>query len=303
MPEESRGFLRGLFSRDRGRDKSRDKSRDLGPDTGRDNDGDKSRDRSRDSGRDKPAVEELTVSQATVGLCFDFERGISFINEFLSDAGLKHILTILKRHGLHATFNCPAKLCETVPDYLTGLVERGHEICILGHAGETPKELTDDAIKQLLFSCRTAFAKLGLRPIGFRSPHSGWDDRLGPELLKQGFRYSAEHDHAKHPYILLRNARPLVRIPVTTTDRGLIKREEIVQETLAKHHRRLRQAIQDRHFVAVCFHPWILAETKDRMQHWEVWLETAMKCGVRLGPLADVLPNAKPESQEGSPPA
>jgi hypothetical protein len=87
LPEESRGFLRGLFSRDRGRDKSRDKSRDLGPDTGRDNDGDKSRDRSRDSGRDKPAVEEPDRVAGDGRARFDFERGISFINEFLSAPG------------------------------------------------------------------------------------------------------------------------------------------------------------------------------------------------------------------------
>ena len=44
------------------------------------------------------------------------------------------------------------------------------------------------------------------------------------------------------------------------------------------------------HFVAIAFHPWILAEEPDRMPHWEEWLDGAVNAGARVGALEDLLP-------------
>ncbi|MFH1419198.1 MAG: polysaccharide deacetylase family protein [Planctomycetota bacterium] len=235
-----------------------------------------------ESGPQAPAVRE-----ARVGLCFDYERGVDFVSESLSDHGMRHILKVLKRYGLRATFNCPAKLCELAPRHLNALADAGHEIAVLGFAGESVHELADDALKQLVYACRNAFAQLGHQPIGFRAPHGHWDERLSDELARQKFRYSAEHDHARHPYVLAQGTPPLLRVPVCTDDRGLLRREATVRRTMAKHHRRLRRAIQRRHFVSVCFHPWILVEEKERMLHWEEWVETAVTSRVIIGSLSD----------------
>jgi peptidoglycan/xylan/chitin deacetylase (PgdA/CDA1 family) len=246
-------------------------------------------------GRKKQAAvaavgQEVPVSQPTVGLCFNFERGVAYDSEYLSDIGLEHVLKTLQRHNLRATFNCPAKLCEISLDRVKAIANAGHEIAVLGYADESPRELTDDGIKQLVFTCRNIFIKSGLRPMGFVAPHSGWDERLGAELARQHFRYSAEHDHARQPYVIAAGPPPLLRIPITTDDRGLIHSEHTVDKTISKHHRRLRQAADDKHFVAICFHPWILAEEEARMQHWEEWLQTAIRLGMKIGRLAEVLP-------------
>jgi hypothetical protein len=79
-------------------------------------------------------------------------------------------------------------------------------------------------------------------------------------------------------------------MPLYTDDRGLRHREKTFNRTVSKHHRLLRRAITGRHFVAVCFHPWLLIEEKHRMDHWEEWLETAVKAKVKIGALEDALP-------------
>ncbi|MBN2561843.1 MAG: polysaccharide deacetylase family protein [Phycisphaerae bacterium] len=244
----------------------------------------------RKKGLVEPIREELPISQPTIGLCFDYERGLAYDSEYLSDVGLDQVMKTLDRHGLRATFNCPAKLCETAPNKLKLIVEAGHELAVLGYADESPHDLADDALKQMVYTCRNAFLNRGYQPIGFRSPHSRWDERLPAELVRQRFVYNAEHEHARHPYILLPGDPPLVRIPVRTDDRALRSRKEKRELAVSKHHRVVRKAIQDRHFVTIGFHPWILAENVERMRHWEEWLETAIRSGAKVLALEDILP-------------
>jgi peptidoglycan/xylan/chitin deacetylase (PgdA/CDA1 family) len=229
------------------------------------------------------------VSKTTVGLCFDFSRGIGFESIELSDTGLKHVLGILRGRGLTATFFCPAKLCETAPQCLDWIAREGHEIGCLGYGDEKPSDLTDEAIVQILRGCRGAFERRGLKPIGYRYPHSEWDDRLCAPLLQQRFRYNAHHDHAKHPYVLRPGEPGLVRVPICTDDRGLRRREETYNEVISKHHRQLRKAIARGNFVSICFHPWILVEAMERMSHWEEWVDGAVKSGAAVGGIGKVL--------------
>jgi peptidoglycan/xylan/chitin deacetylase (PgdA/CDA1 family) len=243
------------------------------------------------------AGQEVPVAVPTVGLCFNYQRGVTFDSVYLSDVGLETVLKTLARHNLKATFNCPAKVCELAPARVKMIADAGHEVAALGYADESCREMDDDALKQLIYTCRNAFAKLNLRPLGFGSPGSTGDERLCRELSKQRFRYSVEHDHAKQPYVVEPGPPPIIRMPVSTDDRGLLRSEGTVDKTIAKHYRRLRRAVEERHFVSVCFHPWILAEEKDRMQHWEEWLQTAIKLGARISPLKDVLPPEQPADE------
>jgi len=250
-----------------------------------------------------PPREELPLNAPTIGLCFDFPHGIDYTSKYLSEEGLNCVLKTLKAHGLRATFHCPAKLCETAEDQVTRIAESGHEIGVLGYADESPAELTDDALKQLVFSCRSAFAKLGLSPVGFRTARSQWDERLGPELARQRFLYSAEHDHAKRLYVLVPGTPPLVRVPIHTDDRGLRRSENTYDATVSKHLRLARKAVQEPRFVSVCFHPWILAEDMQRMEHWESWLKLGLKAGAKLLALEDALKDALPADWRGQPTA
>lgn len=248
-----------------------------------------------------PSGVEQTVDRPTIGLCFNFQRGLIYESEYLFDVGMQTILKTLHEYRLRATFHCPAKLCDVGPDHLAKIAEAGHEIAVLGFADEKPSELTEDALKQLVFSCRSAFARRGYHPVGFRSPHSETDMRLCAELARQNFLYNSEHDHAKHPYVLIDGSPPLMRIPIYTDDRGLRRSEDTYDATVSKHYRVLRKAVQNNRFASIVFHPWILAEDMQRMEHWQAWVRAAVKEGARVCALEDVLkPGDVTAAREGA---
>ncbi len=233
---------------------------------------------------------ELSLGKAFIGLCFEYERDVGFESKYLADTGLDYILGALDQRRLRATFCCPAKLCEVAPDQIARIAQGGHELAALGYADESPKSISDDALGQWIYSCVQAFASRGVRPVGFRVPNAAWEDRMIAELVRQGFRYSAEHDHAKQPYELPGGAKPLLRMPIRTDDRGLRRSEDTYNSVVSKHLRVARKAIQQNYFCTVSFHPWILAEDMERMEHWESWLDYAVHSGATIGPLADALP-------------
>lgn len=235
---------------------------------------------------------DLAVGETTIGLSFNFMRGMNYDSESLSDEGLKQVMQTLQAGKLRATFFCSSKLCEAAPQVIQRIADAGHEIAALGYADEAPKELPDEALTQLALSCRSAFQKLGIRVSGFRSPKSNWDERLMSVLPLHGFVYSAEHDHAHHPYWMETQTKRIVRIPVRTDDRGLRRSGDTYDDVVSKHFRSLRKAIQRKCFLTICFHPWILAESAERMEHWRLWLEQAMQSGARIGALEDALPKA-----------
>lgn len=236
------------------------------------------------------SADGLEVLEPTIGLCFNFMRGLAYDSESLSDEGLREVLETLAECELRATFFCSAKLCETAPEIIRGIAKAGHEIGALGYADEAPNELDEGALTQLALSCRAAFAKLGIRVIGFRSPKSNWDQRLMSVLPLHGYVYSAEHDHGHHPYWIKTDTKPIVRIPVRTDDRGLRRSGDTYDDVVSKHFRVLRNGLKRKCFVTVCFHPWILAESGQRMDHWRMWLEQVLQSGARVGALEDALP-------------
>lgn len=235
---------------------------------------------------------ELVVKGPTVGLCFNFMRGFCYDSESLSDAGLREVLRTLATKNVRATFFCSAKICDAAPDVIRRIMGDGHEIGALGYSDEVPTELPDEALTQLSLSCFRSFQKLGIRVAGFRTPKSKWDDRLTSILPLHGYTYSAEHDHGHHPYWMQSSGRRIVRIPVRTDDRGLRRSGDTYDEVVSKHFRVLRKALQRKCFVTVCFHPWILADSMERMDHWRLWLDQAMQSGASVGPLADALPKS-----------
>lgn len=238
---------------------------------------------------------ELPVAGATVGLCFDYERDLRMDSSpELSDFGVEHILAVLKKRKVRATFNCAAKLCEEMSHQIRRIADAGHEIAVYGYAGESWADLDAAAIKQLLYKCRDAFSRAHLSPIGFRSKSTQCNAVMAHELVLQRFRYNSQHDHAKHPYICLNDEPPLARIPVATDDRGYVrgkdKEQEEANKILSKHDRYLRKALVRQHFISIAYHPWILAEKKSRMREWEAWLDTAIKGGAKVCALEDALP-------------
>ncbi len=223
-------------------------------------------------------------------LSFDYERGLSGDDPTLADAGLDAVLAALARRKLRATFNCCAKLAEIAADRIRLIAAAGHEIGCHGYAHESPRDLTDADLRDMLRRSLDAFGGLSVRPVGFRSPQSHWDKRLMRELAAAGFRYSAEHDRASRPYVITRQPQVLMRFPVVTDDWDYI-RNPAAPEVIARHTTYLRNAAAAKLPLALGYHPWVLAQDPQRIRDWESFVDLAIELQVPIAPFVDLLPS------------
>lgn len=223
-------------------------------------------------------------------LSFDYERGLSGDDPSLADAGLEAVLAGLARRRLRATFNCCAKLAELAPERIRGIRDAGHEVACHGYAHESPRDLSDGDLRDMLRRSIEAFGALSIRPFGFRSPQSHWDKRLMRELATAGFRYSAEHDRANRPYVITRQPAALIRFPVRTDDWDYI-RNPAAPEVVSRHTAYLRTAAAAKLPLALGYHPWVLAQDVRRVHDWEALVDLALELQVPIAPFADLLPS------------
>lgn len=222
-------------------------------------------------------------------MSFDYERGFAGEDAKLADAGLEAVLAGLNRRQVRATFCCVARIAEVAPQQLRRIIDGGHEIACHGYAHESPRDLPDKELRTMLSKCIEAFALVGVRPIGFRSPQSHWDERLMRELAPAGFRYSAEHDRADHPYRIGTAPPRLVRMPIVTDDWDYVRPDENGARVEEKHARLIRAAARGRHFVGLGYHPWVLAVEPARLQAWERTLDDAIERTMRICAFAELL--------------
>lgn len=231
----------------------------------------------------------LPVDRATLVMSFDYERGFAGEDPQLADAGLESVLAGLARRGLRATFCCVAKIAEAAPERLRQIIDGGHEIACHGYAHESPRDLPDGELRAMLGRCIDAMGRIRVRPLGFRSPQSHWDERLMRELAAAGFAYSAERDRVEQPYVIESGPPRLVRMPIVTDDWDYVRPSAKGTRVEEKHSRLIRAAARGKHFVGLGYHPWVLAVEPARMEAWERTLDDALGRGVRVCAFADLL--------------
>ena len=112
---------------------------------------------------------------------------------------LPWLLDQLDQHGLIATFFVEAINCELYPDAVGEIVAGGHEVGHHGWAHETWRDLSPQNERDALARGLDAFAKLGLRPRGFRPPGGGLTDHTPALLREHGFEWCSPE--GTDPYI------------------------------------------------------------------------------------------------------
>jgi peptidoglycan/xylan/chitin deacetylase (PgdA/CDA1 family) len=111
---------------------------------------------------------------------------------------LPWLLDQLDRHGLIATFFVEAINCELYPDAVQEIVAGGHEVGHHGWAHETWRELSLQNERDALTRGLDAFAKLGLRPRGFRPPGGELTEHTPALLRELGFEWCSPEGGAAH---------------------------------------------------------------------------------------------------------
>lgn len=101
------------------------------------------------------------------------------------------ILSLLKGHGLRATFFVPGHTVHAYPDLVRRILDEGHELGHHGWVHENPAHFDEAGERANLDRGFEAYARLGARPRGYRSPSWDFSERTMHLLLDYGFSYDS----------------------------------------------------------------------------------------------------------------
>ncbi len=137
--------------------------------------------------------------------------------EFGRRVGVPRILAVLERHGVPATFFCPAVAALIGPEEPARIVAAGHEIGLHGWIHENTSILEAATERDLMLRARDTLARLsGRDPVGHRAAQ--WDTSPNTvAIVKElGLLYDSSLMADEEPYELLLDGAPtgLVEIPV-----------------------------------------------------------------------------------------
>ena len=129
---------------------------------------------------------------------------------------LPRLLDLLEEYDLKATFFVPT----WVVQHWTGRCERilkdGHELAYHGHRHEVFRDCPTTQQREIMAKSRDIFAsRLGVTPVGFRTPSGDWGDETASMLAEFGVVYSSSMRGDDRPYFHRRDdgSAGLVEIP------------------------------------------------------------------------------------------
>lgn len=148
--------------------------------------------------------------------------------EYGAEVGVPRILELLKKYDIESSFCIPGHTADSYSDICKDILKHGHEIVHHGYVHEDPTFLTMKEEEAILVKGFESLAKLGVRPIGYRSP--GWDVSINTLKLleKHGIKYDSSlmgNDfYPYHPRYcevnydkgnLFGESSPIIELPVT----------------------------------------------------------------------------------------
>lgn len=137
--------------------------------------------------------------------------------EFGRRVGVPRILGVLERHGVPATFFCPAVAALIGPEEPARIAAAGHEIGLHGWIHENTSILDAATERELMLRARDTLARLsGQVPVGHRAAQ--WDTSADTvAIVKElGLVYDSSLMADEEPYELLLDGAPtgVVEVPV-----------------------------------------------------------------------------------------
>lgn len=111
--------------------------------------------------------------------------------EYGAEVCVPRILDLLDKYRLKSSFFIPGHTSDTYPDVCKEIVKRGHEVCHHGYVHEDPTNLLYDEEEAIMVKGLEALDKIGVKPIGYRSPGFDFSPNTMNILEKYGFKYDS----------------------------------------------------------------------------------------------------------------
>jgi peptidoglycan-N-acetylglucosamine deacetylase len=265
------------------------------------------------------------VPDSTVCLSFDFDAMSVWFGyehttpamlnrgEYGARVGVPRVLDLLDRHDIRATFFVPGHTIESFPRETEAILERGHEIGHHSYAHVDPSGQSAEEERADMERALACLQRIGIQPLGFRSPSLDLSDVTLELVEEHGFVYDSslmtDDFRPFHPRIGDRVSReePLVRgresrlweLPTCfelddwphfqfnfdPPRRGLASPSGVLE--IWQGDLEWMDANVDGGVLTVCMHPQVIGRAH-RVAMVERFIEGASALGVRFRPLGDV---------------
>jgi peptidoglycan/xylan/chitin deacetylase (PgdA/CDA1 family) len=137
--------------------------------------------------------------------------------EYGARVGIYRVLELLEKYQLPGTFFIPGHTIDSFPDAVEAILGAGHEIAHHSYAHTDPSEQTPGEERHDMERALESLEKIGIRPLGYRSPSADISEITLGLLEGYGFLYDsslmADDFRPYHPRIgdRVSSSAPLVK--------------------------------------------------------------------------------------------
>ena len=143
------------------------------------------------------------MPNSTIALTFDFDAlsvwfgypnttpAMLARGEYGARVGVPRVLDLLRTHGISATFFIPGHTIDSFPEQVAAILEAGHEVAHHSYAHVDPSTQTPDAERRDLERALDALDRIGVQPLGYRSPSADMSAATLALLEAYDFRYDS----------------------------------------------------------------------------------------------------------------
>lgn len=143
---------------------------------------------------------ETLFVEGPEGTDWHYPRSVSY-GRFGPNRGTWHILDVLERKNVPATFFIPGRTANRYPDLVKAIGEAGHEIGCHGYDHELFSEFTLDEQKDIILRAQNEIMKqTGKKFKGFRTPSGDPTPETASLCRDLGFTYSSSMRGDDRPY-------------------------------------------------------------------------------------------------------
>jgi peptidoglycan/xylan/chitin deacetylase (PgdA/CDA1 family) len=136
----------------------------------------------------------LTFDFDALSVWFGYERTTPAMlarGEYGARVGVPRILELLDRHALRATFFVPGHTVESFPRETESILERGHEVAHHSYAHVDPSRQSRDEEVADMERALDVLDRIGVRPLGYRSPSADLSQATLELVEEHGFVYDS----------------------------------------------------------------------------------------------------------------